>query len=105
MTTESAMFVLLVVYQGTDLRIPARTSRARTRERRTAQLSKERRRFAGVDINAAPKQVVCEWNREREIQISGNRRGEISDNNSRRCGESQMEAETSCLQTLYHKPM
>src|SRR5215475_6667186 len=64
MTTESAMFVLLSSYHGTVLMIPARTSRARTRESRTAQLSKERRRFAGVDIEA------CSKNRLRAMEIA-----------------------------------
>src|SRR5579862_8355225 len=59
MTTASAMFVLLVAYQGTDLMIPARTSRARTSESRTAQLSNERRRFADVDIKACSKNRLC----------------------------------------------
>jgi hypothetical protein len=43
----------------------------------------------------------------RKIKFSGkrrgqNRRGRISDNNSRGFGGSQMEVGTSCLEMLYH---
>jgi hypothetical protein len=48
--------------------IPARTSRARTSESRTAQLSKERRRFGDVDIDTCSKNTLGAT----EIAVVGN---------------------------------
>jgi hypothetical protein len=67
-------------YQGTVLRMPIRTSRARASESKTAQLSRERRRlFAGGVINTCSDQKD---NGDWDFQ---ERRGETSDNNSGAC--------------------